>query len=236
MNAEQQHNQFPGDSLAAPSTRVGDATAWSALADGALNAADVDALLASIDGSPEVLCEWHAYQVIGDVLRGNADPTGAKPATDFLAAVRIGLNARDTAADPPAQRPAMVDMPVAHVRAQAANEAVFRWKLVAGISSLAAVMAVSWTMLAGSGANPNGPAGAQLAAAPPTPLAEPALAVNAPAAPGAAPVMVGTGQGILIRDAQLEALLAEHRQHGGMSALQMPSGFIRNATYEAAGR
>ena len=37
-------------------------------------------------------------------------------------------------------------------------------------------------------------------------------------------------------DEVLEALLAEHRQHGGMSALQMPSGFIRNATYEAAGR
>ena len=52
----------------------------------------------------------------------------------------------------------------------------------------------------------------------------------------AAPVAVNTGQGVVIRDAQLEALLAEHRQHGGMSALQMPSGFIRNATYEAAGR
>jgi sigma-E factor negative regulatory protein RseA len=40
----------------------------------------------------------------------------------------------------------------------------------------------------------------------------------------------------VIRDAQLEALLAEHRQHGGMSALQTPTGFIRNATYDAAGR
>lgn len=49
-------------------------------------------------------------------------------------------------------------------------------------------------------------------------------------------VAVNTGQGVLIRDAQLEALLAEHRQHGGMSALQTPSGFIRNATYDAAGR
>lgn len=236
MNAEQQHKRLAVDNVDAPTTGSGGDPAWSALADGELDAADIRALLASIEGSPEGLSEWHAYQVIGDVLRGNADPTGKRPATDFLAAVRIGLDARDSWTEELAHRPAVANMPVARVRAQAANEEVFRWKLVAGMASLAAVVAVSWTMLAGSGADPNGSAGAQLAVAPPASVAEPALAVNTPGAPGAVPVMVGTGQGILIRDAQLEALLAEHRQHGGMSALQMPSGFIRNATYEAAGR
>jgi sigma-E factor negative regulatory protein RseA len=47
-------------------------------------------------------------------------------------------------------------------------------------------------------------------------------------------VAVSTGQGILIRDARLEQMLAEHRQYGGMSALQMPAGFLRNATYDTA--
>lgn len=237
MNAEQQHSRSPSDDADAHGMGSGGDPAWSALADGALNATDIDALLLSIDDSPEVLSDWHAYQVIGDVLRGNADPTGASAANDFLAAVRIGLDACETTTLARVPRPPMADTSLAHVPGQtAANEAVFRWKLLAGIASLAAMMAVSWTTLTGSGPGPNGSAGAQLAAAPAIPVTEPASVASAPVAPGPAAVMVGTGQGVLIRDPQLEALLAEHRQHGGMSALQMPSGFIRNATYEAAGR
>ena len=37
----------------------------------------------------------------------------------------------------------------------------------------------------------------------------------------------------VLRDARLEQLLAEHRQYGGMSALQMPAGFLRDATHTA---
>jgi sigma-E factor negative regulatory protein RseA len=119
------------------------------------------------------------------------------------------------------------------MRAPAANDSLFRWKLVAGFASLAAVMAVSWSVLSGA---PSGAGGAspQLAAAPATaPI--PASTVETVAAPSTA-VVVHTGQGPLIRDARLEELLAEHRQNAGMSALQMPTGFIRNATYDAAGR
>jgi sigma-E factor negative regulatory protein RseA len=47
-------------------------------------------------------------------------------------------------------------------------------------------------------------------------------------------VVVQTAQGQVLRDVRLEELLAEHRQYGGMSALQMPAGFLRNATYDAA--
>jgi sigma-E factor negative regulatory protein RseA len=45
-------------------------------------------------------------------------------------------------------------------------------------------------------------------------------------------VLVNTDRGTLIRDARLEQLLAEHRQFGGMSALQMPAGFLRDATHD----
>ena len=146
-----------------------------------------------------------------------------------LAAVRMGLEGRETELNTAPR--AVVETPVSvsgQVRDEAANDAVFRWKLVAGFASLAAVMAVSWSVVSGSGSG--GDAGARLASNTPAPVAT----ASAPAV--AAPVAVNTGQGVVIRDAQLEALLAEHRQHGGMSALQMPSGFIRNATYEAAGR
>ena len=40
----------------------------------------------------------------------------------------------------------------------------------------------------------------------------------------------------MIRDPQLDELLAAHRQLGGASALQMPAGFLRNATFEGPTR
>ncbi|MHB8949586.1 MAG: sigma-E factor negative regulatory protein, partial [Rhodoferax sp.] len=36
----------------------------------------------------------------------------------------------------------------------------------------------------------------------------------------------------MIRDPQLDALLAAHKQFGGTSALQGPAGFLRNATFD----
>jgi sigma-E factor negative regulatory protein RseA len=37
---------------------------------------------------------------------------------------------------------------------------------------------------------------------------------------------------VMLRDPELDALMAAHQQMGGHSAWQMPSGFLRNATYE----
>ena len=39
-------------------------------------------------------------------------------------------------------------------------------------------------------------------------------------------------QGPVVRDARLEELLAAHKQFGATSALQEPSGFLRNATFD----
>lgn len=41
---------------------------------------------------------------------------------------------------------------------------------------------------------------------------------------------------VMLRDPQLDALLQAHQQLGGHSALQMPAGFLRNATFERASR
>ena len=116
----------------------------------------------------------------------------------------------------PVVRQAGVGRPVA------ANDAVFRWKLVAGLASLAAVVAVTWTI--GTGGQDGQLAGPQMASA--TPMSESASTIQ--------PVVVQTAQGQVLRDARLEQLLSEHRQFGGMSALQAPAGFLRNATYDAA--
>ncbi|EWS65244.1 hypothetical protein Y695_01501 [Hydrogenophaga sp. T4] len=48
------------------------AGALSALTDGEIGADELDALLADADHRSELHADWHAYQVIGDVLRGTA--------------------------------------------------------------------------------------------------------------------------------------------------------------------
>lgn len=197
----------------------------SALVDGEADDEQLAALFASETDTAEVLVKWRSYQVIGDVLRGDgAAASVAQAPSDFLSGVRARLRSEAMPVMLPA--PHTVSVPA---RDPAANDAVFRWQLVAGLASLAAVMAVSWTVLSGAPSG-SGAAAPQLAAAP-----APAAA-TASAVPPSTTVVVNTGQGPLIRDARLEELLAEHRQNGGMSALQMPTGFIRSATYDAAGR
>ncbi len=204
----------------------------SALVDGELDAVALDELLRDIEAEPQRLETWYAYQAVGDALRGSGAAVSAKAPGDFLAGFRERLKAEAVVPARPA-----VGHVVEPTTAVAANDAVFRWKLVAGFASVAAVMAVTWNLMgvAPEGAGASGP---QLASSPPAPaVTSPGVtpASVAPAVPSTA-VAVSTGQGVVIRDARLEELLAEHRQHGGMSALQMPTGFIRGATYDASDR
>ena len=98
-----------------------------------------------------------------------------------------------------------------------------------GWLSLAAVAAIGWSSLAslqGSDARGLG-RGGQLAQA------------ERPAAAPAAPVVAvadAEGQQVMIPDPRLDELLAAHKQFGSTSALQMPAGFLRNATFETPGR
>jgi sigma-E factor negative regulatory protein RseA len=63
-----------------------------------------------------------------------------------------------------------------------------------------------------------------------TPVPSPSLT-----ALSATRVMVGNGNPqVMLRDPRLDELLEAHRQAGGAS--QMPSGFLRNATFEAPSR
>ena len=66
-----------------------------------------------------------------------------------------------------------------------------------------------------------------------------AQSAERPAAAPAAPVVAvadAEGQQVMIRDPRLDELLAAHKQFGSTSALQMPAGFLRNATFETPGR
>lgn len=185
----------------------------SALADGQLQGEALARGVRVAAGDAASRSAWHSYHVIGDVLRNGHAPVAATPPEAFLARLRENLQQEQPVRPP---QPAPLVLPV-RTRAQpAAND--WRWKLVAGVASVAAVAAVGWNVWGTAGAS----AGPQLAAAP------------APA--GVVPVAVDPRAAPMIRDPRLDQLLQAHRQLGGATALQNPSGFLRNATFEGPAR
>lgn len=231
MNAAHPHRSGVAQPLSAPAEQADDAR-LSALLDGELSIAELDdwLLMADDDATAHLTCQ--RYQLIGQALRG--EPVVAAPMSpqSFLAGVRSRLQEEPLAA--PA--PTIAATPSVLARAPAANDAVFRWKLVAGFASLAAVMAVSWSVLGTAPGSADGTApGPQMALVSPAGQTAVRVVNSAQSAPPAMPaaVVVNTSQGPVLRDPRLEQLLAEHRQYGGMSALQMPAGFLRDATHQA---
>jgi sigma-E factor negative regulatory protein RseA len=193
----------------------------SALADGQLRGDALDRVIHTVATDAQARDAWHAYHLIGDVLRSGTLATGTPPAA-FLAGFQVRLE-REQAAGLQRGAPPDVTAPLPVQGQQAipssvpaANDASFRWKLVAGFASVAAVAAIGWSAVADS----NRAQQPQMASAP----AQPAVAAAAPP-----PVM--------IRDPRLDEMLAAHRQlGGGASALQSPAGFMRNATFEGPAR
>lgn len=199
-----------------------------ALLDGELSEAELSDWFSREHDLSDAAVHGQIHQVIGDVLRGQASLAGGTSARVFLAGVHARLHLEVRAEVGPQEVILQArSIEVLPVRALAANGAVFRWKLVAGVASLAAVMAVSWTVLGTT------PAGAGPGASAPQLALSPLSPQDTTSTSATTPFVVNTRQAVLIRDAELEALVAKHRHYGGVSALQMPAGFLRNATFDA---
>jgi sigma-E factor negative regulatory protein RseA len=184
----------------------------SALADGQLPDDKLAQVLASFRADGSAMACWDAYHVIGEVLRSPSQVV-AGDAAGFVARLgsRLALEPSLVAAVEPAIVPVMVRDTFVARSAPAANDGSFRWKLVAGFASVAAVAAMGWTSVG---------------------LFGPAPAPQLAQAAAPEQILVSSPQGTMVRDARLEELLAAHKQFGGTSALQVPSGFLRNATFE----
>jgi sigma-E factor negative regulatory protein RseA len=181
----------------------------SALTDGQLGGEDFAAALQACRQDDSAAASWDTYHLIGEALRAPASPAlGADMA--FVARLNQRL-AGESLAGPAAGLTHVLAPDVPRHHAAAANDSDFRWKLVAGIASLAAVSAIAWNAAG---------------------LLQPAAAPQLAQAPVSQQVVVASPQGPVVRDARLEELLAAHKQLGGTSALQEPSGFLRNATFE----
>lgn len=203
----------------------------SALADGQLRGDEFAGVLVSLAKSDEAVAAWHAYHIVGDVLRC-ADLADGRDDLAFVARLRSQLSS--LVGTPHSALSAMENGVISvgassevvaagpdGLRNESANDPVTRWKLLAGITSMVAVAAVGWQLASGD-ARLGG--AAQLSAVPGVSIS-------------AAAVQAGmTEPAIMLRDARLDELLAAHKQFGGTSALQMPAGFLRNATFDNPGR
>lgn len=183
---------------------VSSAESLSALVDGDFES---PVLTSALDDKMRAV--WNSYQAIGDVLRApGAAASKAVYGADAVFVQRLmqRLENEKIENSPPRLTATFVAKP----HAAAANDATFRWKLVAGFASFGAMAAVAWSLVSVPGGTPE------------------QLAKNA----AATELVVTSPQGPMVRDARLEELLSAHKQLGGTS-LQAPSGFLRNAGFES---
>ncbi|MDE2627635.1 MAG: sigma-E factor negative regulatory protein [Burkholderiales bacterium] len=203
----------------------------SALVDGELDAAALAQACAHWREGAEVRCAWHAYHLIGDVLR--SDDLASEPARDaaFIQALRTRLASEPVVLAPRAAV-ATAASPSAGLRVGGTSR---RWSWMAPTVVAAGFVAVAGVLLLTRvpATSPGRPVDAALAlAAPPGALAPrgaaPAMANELASADAPQQSLVASGQ--LIRDARLDRYLEAHQQFAGSSALGVPSGYLRSAT------
>jgi sigma-E factor negative regulatory protein RseA len=208
----------------------------SALVDGELEVNVVAQACTAWRDDAEHRSTWHAYQLIGDVLR--SDDLAREAARDiaFVSALRERLAAEPVVLAPQPIDVAALPQPVA----PGARGRSWTWvgasAVAAGFVAVAGVLVLTRTPGVSPASQPGGvPDGGIALSSPPAVQPGPAPAVvqatNVASEPQA---LVANGK--LIRDARLDRYLAAHKQFAGTSALGVPSGFLRSATADATDR
>jgi len=191
----------------------------SALADGEVDTAAAGAACAAWKTDTELRRTWHAWHLIGDVLRSEDLASSAERDQRFLVALRGRL-----ALEPVVLAPAAA-------AAAPGRRAGGRWLLPSAVAAGFTLVVGTFVVL--------GPTGAP---APATTLARVTPpAVESPVVPAsvrepAAPVQAVAVNGRMIRDPRLEPYLVAHKQFAGTSALGVPSTFLRAETVDTEPR
>jgi len=204
----------------------------SALADGEVDSAAAARACAAWRDEGAARATWHAYQLIGDVLR--SDDLASSPAQDagFLAALRSRL------ADEPIVLAPEVASPQPAVSARRANAGRSRrWSWMAPSAVAAGFVLAAGALMVTRAPAPGGADRGSPTLAQGTVGNASLQVVNAPAfsASDSEPQNLLV-DGRLIRDPRLDRYLAAHKQFAGSSVLGVPSGFLRNAVADAPNR
>jgi sigma-E factor negative regulatory protein RseA len=183
----------------------------SALADGELLSQDFAHAMADVAFDVQSMQSWHVYHVIGDVMRSD----GLAPAANGL--TFLGRLEAKLALEPKQIRKPILMATPSLPNQVSANDASVRRKWFAGVSFsvlISMVVAGVWQLQAD---------GASLLAK----IENPLVVMTS-----VAQVAPTEDQTVMVRNPELDALMVAHQQLGGHSAFQMPSGFLRNATFE----
>jgi len=200
----------------------------SSLMDGELDASAVGRACSQWRDDSGVRANWHAYHVIGDVLRSDELASNGGHDAAFLAAFRQRL----------AQEPVVLAPAPMGVEQVAVTRRRRAWvtpaAVAAGFVAVAGVLVV--TQVSGGLSLLGTQADASLAKVQsPSPVM--VVSVGGAASAGAAddlPAVVPNGR--LIRDVRLDEYLAAHKKFGGSSVPGGPSGFLRNAAADGTVR
>jgi len=192
---------------------------FSAMVDGELSAEEFSTALQACETDGSALASWNTYHLIGEIMRSPL-PVSSQLQPGFLDRLNQRLAHETVITNHSPSTAPTVSGPVSlktnaesrHDRGPASNDGNFRWKLLTGLASFAAVSAIVWNASGLLDPNRSSPQLVQTITAP--------------------QVLVASPQGIMLKDARLEELLAAHKQIGATSALLVPSGFLQNATLE----
>lgn len=210
----------------------------SALMDGRLDGDGFGQCMHDLQVNPQTQVDWDTYHLIGRVMR--AGPQAAQP-VDAAFVARLSQRLRQEAVQiEPVQVAAMVP-DVAYLPPAAANRA--NWRQVAGLASVMLVAVLAWQ---GLGPLTQAPGADRIAQGTvPSDAVNGLHSASVNTSPQGQVMMRSDGTSVLtansetqvmIRDPQLDAMLATHRNFAGASALQLAPGFVHNANYEEAGR
>lgn len=206
----------------------------SALVDGEMEASGVSNLCASWRDDPAVRSRWHAYQLIGDVLRSEDLASSAVRDSTFLAALRTRLAVEPTVLAP-ASAPNIAEpvhqRDVVHVGGAGRTA---RWSWMAPSAVAAGFVLVAGALMVTRTPVPADASGVATMARGTVNGVAPQTVVAATETTFEPQQLGPTGK--LVRNPKLDRYLAAHQQFAGTSALGVPSGFLRNAAAEAPNR
>jgi sigma-E factor negative regulatory protein RseA len=195
---------------------LGDVEHISALADGALSSEQFTVAIESLLSDPQAIRSWHTYHLVGDVLRSDAGSMSTDGGMGFWLRLESRLETDIVRSGDSDALGESAHALIAGGQISSANEEVFRWKMLAGVACLGLAGVLGW----GVWSQTAQPQGDQFSA------------VQLQSPPTQTPVGASALSGVMLRDPVLDDLLAQHQRLGGHSALQIPTGFWRNATYE----
>jgi sigma-E factor negative regulatory protein RseA len=202
----------------------------SALVDGELSGSAATQTLDWLTSDDAAQIRWNTYHLLGEVMRSGEASSPEREAaflqrlSDALALEPEPVRSNGAIKKEAALARHQGVIALNDVKNTAANDATFNWRWVGGVAALLALVVVSWQGLNAGLAAGAGPQLAQVIV--PTGQSLAALPL----------VAASDGASLMIRDPQLDAFLAAHKQFGGTSAFQKPSGFMSNAVFEGAPR